>query len=505
MQSFQVLWLKRDLRWQDQDALQAALAEELPLIVLFCFEPLQMAHQDSSPRHRANQEDLLAEMLAQAPHFQRQFLILEADADRVLKTLIPTGLSLLHSHREHGLKLSYERDKRISEICRKANVRWCEYDHNGVQRALQNRDHWDENWRSYMQGPLQKTKVPHSHYLETENLEAIELALKKAGIQSSTAKLKERKPQLSREKSLKRLDSFLATGAQNYQAHIGSPDFSRKSCSRLSTALAWGALSLREVYQKSLETYQAKAYKKDLKAFISRLHWHSHFIQKFEMEMRMESENLNRGYNALRTECNPEYLETWKKGETGFPLVDACMRAVAETGYLNFRMRAMVVSFWSHILWQPWQAAVHHLAACFEDYIPGIHYPQFQMQSSVTGINTIRIYNPVKQSLEKDAEANFIREWLPELADLPLAFQHEPWKLSPLEQGFYNFKLGRDYPERLIDLNAAGNFAREQLWKMKKDPLVLQENQRILRKHTLANRSVEHRSRKVLKQMNEHG
>jgi deoxyribodipyrimidine photo-lyase len=143
-------------------------------------------------------------------------------------------------------------------------------------------------------------------------------------------------------------------------------------------------------------------------------------------------------------------------------------------------MRAMLVSFLTHHLWQPWQAGVHHLARLFLDYEPGIHYPQFQMQAGVTGINTIRIYNPVKQGLDHDADGLFIKAWLPALQYVPAPLVHTPWKLTPMEQMQYRCRLGADYPWPVVDVDEAARHAREQLWRVKASKAVKQHNRFIL-------------------------
>ena len=139
----------------------------------------------------------------------------------------------------------------------------------------------------------------------------------------------------------------------------------------------------------------------------------------------IEWKNIHPIYDKLEREtAYSENFERWKRGETGFPFVDACMRSLISTGWINFRMRAMLVSFASYNLWIDWRQTSLYLARLFSDYEPGIHYSQVQMQSGTTGINTIRIYNPIKQGLEHDPQGKFIKKWVPELRHMTRANVH---------------------------------------------------------------------------------
>ena len=114
-------------------------------------------------------------------------------------------------------------------------------------------------------------------------------------------------------------------------------------------------------------------------------------------------------------------LDAWCEGRTGYPLVDACMRCLNAIGFLNFRMRAFVVSFAVYGLHLDWRTIHPHLARIFYDYEPGIHLAQLQMQAGVVGINTIRVYNPTKQLIDQDPYCKFVKQWVSELSALPVA------------------------------------------------------------------------------------
>jgi deoxyribodipyrimidine photo-lyase len=218
------------------------------------------------------------------------------------------------------------------------------------------------------------------------------------------------------------LHSFLNSRGIGYSGGISSPNTAFENGSRLSVHLAWGTLSLRSIFaeigskRSDLKNVdRSSSWKRSLRAFESRLHWRDHFIQRLESFPNMETHTLNPAFESLEYENREEFLDAWVAGQTGFPMVDACMRCLGETGFMNFRMRAMIVSFACFGLHLSWRFIHEPLARLFLDYEPGIHLSQLQMQAGVIGFNTIRVYSPVKQFLDHDPDAKFVKRWLPEL------------------------------------------------------------------------------------------
>ena len=280
------------------------------------------------------------------------------------------------------------------------------------------------------------------------------------------------------------LDEFLTARSANYAASISAPGPARTGCSRMSPYITWGNISIKQILHQTEKKRGEIAGRGGIRSFKSRLGWHCHFIQKLESEPRLEFENLNRGYDDLRLEKNADNLRAWEQGRTGFPMVDASMRSLNATGYLNFRMRAMLVSFLTHHLWLDWRDGSPHLARQFLDFEPGIHFSQLQMQAGTMGVNTIRIYNPVKQGKDHDPKGDFVREWVPELRGVPPTLVHEPWLMSDLEQMMAKCRIGVDYPAPVVrDLKESYRRASDQLWAKKKDARVQQENRRIMERH----------------------
>ncbi|MEO0548915.1 MAG: deoxyribodipyrimidine photo-lyase [Pseudomonadota bacterium] len=462
----QLVWFKRDLRIADHRVLARASAAG-PVLPLFIVEPDLWQQPDMSARHWAFVRECLASLQGDLAALGQPLIIRVGEVIDILECFRRKYPRIqLWSHEETGNGWTYARDTKVAEWARSQGVVWQEVRQSGVIRRLRSRNGWAKRWDAFMAEP-ETTPPPALPRLD-------DVA---PGQVPTAADLKLRdtdcpgRQRGGREAALDCLYTFLHVRGAPYRRAMSSPADGAEHCSRLSPHLAWGTLSMREAAQatwsrqRDLKADGIKGgWRGSMSSFQGRLHWRDHFTQKLEDEPRLEFENLHPAYRGLRPDTPDQVrLEAWCKGETGLPFVDACMRALNATGWMNFRMRAMLMAVSSYHLWLDWRAPGEHLARMFTDYEPGIHWPQVQMQSGTTGINTVRIYNPVKQGHDQDPDGSFVRRWVPELAAVPEAFIHEPWTWDGAAS-----VLDKAYPLPIIDHLAAAKEARQKVWAVRK-------------------------------------
>ena len=491
MDRVQVVWLKKDLRVSDHRPLAEAAARG-PVVALFLYEDELIAADDFSGRHLRFLNDCLRSLQGDLQSLGLSLLLRRGNAVEVLRELHrKTRFTHLWSHEETGNGLSYRRDLDVADWCRSENVDWTEIPQTGVIRRLRNRDGWAASWNRRMSEPLTATPKQFSSALppfaprfldesEFGLTEPSDLDLQRGG----------------RSEALSIQGSFLEVRGTHYRREMSSPVTAPESCSRMSPYFTFGCLSIREAYQvardhrKTLQAMKQAGEKVtpgwmgSLQSYLGRLRWHCHFMQKLEDEPEIEFRNFSRTFDGLREDdWNESHYQAWCAGQTGYPLVDAVMRCLAQTGWINFRMRAMVMSFASYHLWLHWRRTSLHLARVFTDYEPGIHYSQAQMQSGVTGINTVRIYSPIKQAQDQDPRGEFIRRWVPELEGVPDDLLAEPHRMTTMEQSLFGCVIGADYPAPIVDHATAYQSARQRIHAARSTGSARTEARRVQRKH----------------------
>ena len=458
-----IVILNRNLRLHDNAALfYGSLRSNYKVIYLY--DEKYWEANGKSSRQLKFSTDCLDELNKDLEKLGSKVNIFEGSFDDLIKW-IDLNFDDFFIHMNHCTDIDYFRrgyEKFKNHFEKKLRI----YDDFGIQLNNFDRDSWSKNWNHIMNADL----------LGKPKSSNIDLGLNLTNFDAFKNKIKSKFSNLKNiqeggtSHAIKLLESFLNDRCENYRVKMSSPSLSEDSCSRLSPHFTYGSISIRQVYQRLNESLPTLNNKKDLYSFKKRLYWHCHFVQKLHTEPELEFYSMHRMCDSLRTEHDDEIIEKWIKGETGFPFLDACMKFLNKHGWINFRMRAMIMSFASYNMWQPWQKTSPFLAELFTDYEPGIHISQVQMQSGVTGINLPRIYSVPKQSMDQDPNSEWTKNILPQLDNF------EP-KL------IHNAELNGSYIPQIVDLKTSAKFARDEIWGIRKSKEFKEEARRVYLKH----------------------
>lgn len=512
-----IYWLKRDFRLADNPALTAALSSHAEVVPLFILEPSAVSAPETSAFHLHAQLDAFNALQHTLHLRSRPLCFAFREVVELLEAMHQREpFAHLASHQEIGNNRTFDRDKAVAAWCKKRGVNWTEHQQTGVFRGPIDRDKRHKGWDAFYRAPLLPTPkdlspltapAAYTDLLEstfdrpfglderTDQADNIWFPHERLYGQKTTGPLRPERfglplsdeqahyvQPVSEQAAEVTLQSFMDERAINYSKGMSSPNLAFYHCSRLSVHFAWGTISGRSVFQriharieelKESDDPKAGTWRKNLRSFTSRLHWRDHFTQRLETEVEMEFRPLNPNFHGLKLENSPELLEAWIEGRTGYPMVDACIRCLRVTGYVNFRMRSMLTSTAAHMMHLDFRSIDKPMARSYTDYEPGIHLAQLQMQAGMVGINTLRTYSPDKQMLDHDAEAAFVHRWVPELC---------PFTAEEIAKRDLTAGLG-DYPAAVVDRSERIKAYRKIIGDLKFQPGGREITEKVYEKH----------------------
>ncbi len=475
-----VWWVKRDARLRDNEALTVACQKIATVLPLYVFEPLLLKGPDWGPAQSYAVVEAVTKLRKNLQHHGNDLWVRSGTILAELEALHREyPFTDLFAHLEVGLNHTFARDKAVATWCKQRRITFHEFSQNGIWRAMPKRSLWQTNFKFVLETPTLPIPKNLSSTRPARSLAIGRIpSLTTLGVSFNTDDW----PEIGERAAAETLRSFLHVRGGAYSGGISSMLTAPTACSRLSVHFAWGTLSLRQAWQasqtrlKNLDSETAVAWRRSLPKFQSRLFWHAHFVQKLEDEVLLEYHPANKAFEGslpvvIDDEC-ARRLQAWITGTTGFPTVDAAMRYYRRYGWLNFRSRAMVTSFAVHALRIPWQTIQYELAKFMIDYVPGINTTQVQMQTGVTGINTIRVYSPMKQMVDHDAAAIFIKTYIPELSNF-----------SPAEIAAFQTTTLGTYPKPIIDFKTETKIMKDALYSLKKTPIGRVAAKQVYQKH----------------------
>jgi deoxyribodipyrimidine photo-lyase len=427
-------WFRDDLRLRDNTALDALAGRAEQWLPVFVLDP-RILHgpRAGSPRLRFLL-DCLGRLGRDLEKRGQTLLVREGRPEHVLPRLLhDTGARLLSFNEDGrgGGEVVARRDRVVfgsSEVRSATGGAYAVY--TPYRKAWWRR--WIEEPRLPVRGrrlpppipgfPAERVPDPREF-----GLESADPALPTGGEQAAR----------------RRLRRFLDGAARRYSEDRDRPDLD--GTSRLSPYLRFGAISVRECFERAEEAAFAEpALRRGVAKWLDELIWREFYAAILEEHPRVQRESYRREYDDVFWNDDAEGFEVWCEGRTGYPIVDAGMRQLRATGWMHNRVRMLVASFLTKDLLIDWREGERFFFEHLVDGDPASNNGGWQWAAS-TGTDAqpyFRIFNPVSQGRRWDPQGRYVRRWVPELRGVPDAHVHAPWQAD---------RPPKDYPPPLID------------------------------------------------------
>ena len=476
-----ILWFRRDLRLADHPALHAAAAAATstgaPLLPIFIWEPSLF----DGPRTSRNRTWYLRESLRELSEALRargsMLLELHGPARDALSELV-AALRVTHSDEPSAVQIFMTRDHTPFARTRDRDVAAALAPLNVTLHAKRGQvvvepeelltgagtpygvftpyyrrwsDVVDARGEMPLAAPATLPPAPHVAPLRVVDQAALDVASRPTATTTLLAAPGERAARAAADAWFKR-----GSALTEYSARRDSlADV--EGTSHLSAALHLGLISSNELVSRIVSGRGAGGAASDgASNWVRQLAWRDFYAQVLWHAPHAARAAWRPAYDAVRWDKNPEGFAAWCEGRTGYPVVDAAMRQLMQSGFMHNRARMITASFLTKDLLIDWRMGEAHFLRHLVDGDIAANNGGWQWAAS-TGTDAqpyFRIFNPVKQSERFDPAGAYVRRWVPELAALSNAAIHEPWA-HPLELARVGVVLGRDYPEPIVDHAAA--------------------------------------------------
>jgi deoxyribodipyrimidine photo-lyase len=267
----------------------------------------------------------------------------------------------------------------------------------------------------------------------------------------------------------RRLKAFLDHGVQSYPEDRDRPD--RPATSALSPYLRSGEISPRQVWHAArFAADERRGLAGGVEKFLSELAWREFCRHLLFDTPDLATRNLQVAFDDFPWRSDKASLIRWRRGQTGYPLVDAGMRELWRTGVMHNRVRMVAASFLAKHLLIDWREGEAWFWDTLVDADAGNNPANWQWVagSGADAAPYFRVFNPVLQGEKFDPEGDYVRRWVPELARLPSSLIHQPWSATPLELKSADVELGETYPEPIVDHKKGRERALAAYAKMRK-------------------------------------
>jgi deoxyribodipyrimidine photo-lyase len=453
-----IWWIRRDLRLSDNTALYNALtaSPEKSVIPLFIFDPTLLGSARCKGYRLSWLLEGLAIFRADIEAIGGRLILKQGDPVNLLPTLATTwGVSSVHYQRDYS-PYAKRRDQAVESALQAVGIACHAYKDLVIHESAEVKNKSQQPYSVY--SPYRKVweslpkppELPAPRHFSTPELESDPLPTPESfGVQPAP------QPIVSpgEKRGLDRLEYFTQRIIFEYDTQRDLPN--TDGTSLMSPYLRWGMVSPRQAYwagQDALRRARTADETAGVERWINELVWREFFYQVLERNPHIVKRSYRPEFDRIAWENNADHFEAWKAGQTGYPIVDAAMRQLNQTGWMHNRTRMIVASFLCKDLLIDWRWGEAYFMEKLIDGDLANNNGGWQWTAG-TGTDAapyFRVFNPHSQSERVDANGGYIKRWLPELKRVPKEYIHAPHTMPMAVQAQFGVMIGRDYPMPLV-------------------------------------------------------